>query len=112
MGHEQAKEDKDMARGINKVFLIGNLGRDPETKDLPSGVALTTFSLAVSRTWRTAQGEQREDTEWFRIVAWRNLAEIVQRLLHTGSRVYIEGRLRTRRWQDAEGQEHLTTEVE
>lgn len=101
-----------MARGLNKVLLIGYLGRDPEVKMLPSGVPLATCSVAVSRAWHTAEGELREETEWFRVIAWRGLAETAQQFLRKGSRVYLEGRLRTRRWQDNEGQEHTTTEVE
>ena len=101
-----------MARGLNKVLLIGYLGRDPEVKTLPSGVPLATCSVAVSRAWRTPEGDLREETEWFRVIAWRSLAETAQQFLRKGSRVYIEGRLRTRRWQDNEGQEHTTTEVE
>ncbi len=101
-----------MARGVNKVILIGHLGHDPEPKNVPSGVPLATFSVAVSRAWRTPEGELREETEWVRIVAWRALAETAGQFLHRGSRVYLEGRLRTRRWQDSNGLEHTTTEVE
>ncbi len=101
-----------MVRGLNKVLLIGHLGQDPELKYLPSGVAVTTFSLAVSRNWRTPDGEQREETEWFRCVAWRQLAETATQYLRKGRQVYVEGRLRTRRWQDETGQDHSVTEVD
>jgi single-strand DNA-binding protein len=101
-----------MVRGLNKVLLIGNLGKDPELKYLPSGVPVTTFSLAVSRAWRTPEGEQREETEWFRCVAWRHLAETANQYLRKGRRIYVEGRLGTRRWQDEAGQDHSVTEVE
>lgn len=101
-----------MARGLNKVMLIGNLGKDPEMKYTPSGVPVTTFSVAVSRSWRTPEGENREETEWFRIVAWRKLAETCNEYLRKGMRVYIEGRLQTRKWTDQQGQERYTTEVD
>jgi single-strand DNA-binding protein len=101
-----------MPRGLNKVMLIGNLGKDPEMKYTPSGVPVTTFSVAVSRSWRTPEGENREETEWFRIVAWRKLAETCNEYLRKGSKVYIEGRLQTRKWQDQQGQDHYSTEVQ
>jgi single-strand DNA-binding protein len=98
-------------RGLNKVMLIGNLGKDPEMKYTPSGVPVTSFSVAVSRTWRTPEGENRDETEWFRIVAWQKLAETCNQYLRKGSKVYIEGRLQTREWQDQQGQKRYTTEV-
>jgi single-strand DNA-binding protein len=101
-----------MARGLNKVMLIGNLGADPEMKYTPSGVPVTTFRVAVSRSWRTPEGENREETEWFRIVAWRKLAEVCNEYLRKGSKVYLEGSLKTRKWQDQQGQDHYTTEVQ
>jgi|SRR3954471_3055206 len=101
-----------MARGLNKVMLIGNLGKDPEMKYTPSGVPVTTFSVAVSRSWRTPEGENREETEWFRIVAWRKLAEVCNEYLRKGSKVYLEGSLKTRKWQDQQGQDHYMTEVQ
>src|SRR5438046_2904325 len=99
-------------RGLNKVMLIGNLGKDPEMKYTASGVPVTTFSVAVNHTSRTPEGETREETEWFRIVAWRQLAEVCNEYLHKGSKVYVEGRLQTRKWTDTQsGQERYTTEV-
>ena len=98
-------------RGLNKVMLIGNLGKDPEMKYTPSGVPVTSFTVAVNRSWRTPEGENREETEWVRIVAWQKLAEVCNEYLRKGSKIYIEGRLQTREWQDAQGQKRYTTEV-
>jgi single-strand DNA-binding protein len=100
-----------MSRGLNKVMVIGHLGKDPEMRFTPSGRPVTTFSVAVSRSWNTADGERRSETEWFNIVSWGNLAEICNQYLHKGQQVYIEGRLQTRRWQDKEGQKHTSVEV-
>lgn len=100
-----------MARGLNKVMLIGNLGADPEMRYTPSGRPVTTFRLAASRSWKTAEGERRTETEWFNIVAWGNLAEICNQYLSKGQQVYIDGRLQTRRWEDAEGNKRSTVEV-
>lgn len=100
-----------MSRGLNKVMVIGHLGRDPEMRYTPSGRPVTTFSVAVSRSWNTADGERRTETEWFNIVAWGNLAEICKQYLHKGQQVYIEGRLQTRRWEDNEGQKRTSIEV-
>lgn len=100
-----------MSRGLNKVMVIGHLGKDPEMRYTPSGRPVTTFSVAVSRSWNTADGERRTETEWFNIVAWGNLAEICKQYLHKGQQVYIEGRLQTRRWEDKEGQKHTSVEV-
>lgn len=100
-----------MGRGLNKVMLIGNLGSDPEMRYTPSGRAVTTFGLASSRSWMTSTGERREATEWFNVVAWGNLAEICNQYLKKGSKVYVEGRLQTRRWDNAEGQRCYRTEV-
>ena len=100
-----------MSRGLNKVMVIGHLGRDPEMRYTPSGRPVTTFTVAVSRSWNTADGERRTETEWFNIVAWGNLAEICKQYLHKGQQVYIEGRLQTRRWEDKEGQKHTNVEV-
>jgi len=100
-----------MGRGLNKVMLIGSLGSDPEMRYTPSGRAVTTFSLASSRSWMTSTGERREATEWFNVVAWGNLAEICNQYLKKGSKVYVEGRLQTRRWDNAEGQRCYRTEV-
>jgi len=100
-----------MSRGLNKVMVIGHLGRDPEMRYTPSGRPVTTFTIAVSRSWNTADGERRTETEWFNIVAWGNLAEICKQYLYKGQQVYIDGRLQTRRWEDKEGQKHTSVEV-
>jgi len=100
-----------MGRGLNKVMLIGNLGRDPEMRYTPSGRAVTAFSLACRRSWVTSAGERREATEWFNVVSWGNLAEICNQYLRKSSKVYVEGRLQTRRWENAEGQTCYRTEV-
>ncbi len=100
-----------MARGLNKVILIGSLGRDPELRYTPNGKPVTSFSLATNRTWVTSNGERKEATEWFNVVAWGGLAEICSKHLRKGSRVYIEGHLQTRAWEDAEGHRHYRTEV-
>lgn len=100
-----------MSRGLNKVMIIGNLGRDPEMRYTPSGRPVTTFSVATSRTWNTADGERRVETEWFNIVAWSSLAEICKQYLSKGRQVYIEGRLQTRHWDDAEGNKHTSDEI-
>ncbi len=100
-----------MSRGLNKVMLIGHLGRDPELRYTPSGRPVATFSLATNRSWHSADGERHEETEWFNIVAWGSLAEICNQHLSKGQQVYIEGRLQTRRWDDAEGKKHFATEV-
>src|SRR5438876_9191655 len=101
----------DMARGLNKVLLIGNLGKDPEMKYTPQGKPMTTFSVAVSRRRQTPDGEWKDETEWFRIVAWQKLAEQCNEYLRKGSKVYIEGRLQTREWQGQDGQNRQTVEV-
>jgi len=101
-----------MARGINKVILIGNLGRDPETRYTQGGSAVTTFSLATSDQWRDREtNEQQERTEWHRVVCFARLGEIAGQYLRRGSKCYIEGRLQTRSWEDREGQTRYTTEV-
>jgi single-strand DNA-binding protein len=101
-----------MARGINKVILIGNLGNDPETRYMPSGGAVTNVSLATSETWKDKQtGQPQERTEWHRVVFFNRLAEIAGEYLRKGSKVYIEGSLRTRKWQDKDGQDKYTTEI-
>lgn len=100
-----------MARDLNKVMVIGRLGRDPEMRYTPGGSPVTTFSVAASRQWKDGSGENREETEWFNVVAWNKLAEICKEYLRKASRVYIEGRLQTRQWQDQEGQSHYRTEV-
>lgn len=101
-----------MARGINKVILIGNLGQDPEIRYMPSGGAVTSVSLATSEYWKDRDsGEQKERTEWHRVVFFNRLAEIAGEFLKKGSKVYIEGSLRTRKWQDKNGQDRYTTEI-
>lgn len=100
-----------MSRGLNKVLIIGNLGRDPEMRYTPSGKPVTTFSVATTRSWSTSEGEKREETEWFNIVAWSSLAEICKQYLTKGQQVYIEGRLQTRHWDDQEGNKHTSVEI-
>jgi single-strand DNA-binding protein len=100
------------SRGVNKVILIGNLGRDPEVRYMPSGSAVTNVTLATSDSWRDKQsGEQQERTEWHNIVFFNRLAEIAGEYLKKGSKVYIEGSLRTRKWQDKSGTDRYTTEI-
>ena len=102
-----------MARGINKVILIGNLGNDPETRYMPSGGAVTNISIATSESWKDKQtGQQQERTEWHRVVFFNRLAEIAGEYLRKGSKVYVEGSLRTRKWQDQQsGQDRYSTEI-
>ncbi|HYX73589.1 MAG TPA: single-stranded DNA-binding protein [Steroidobacteraceae bacterium] len=101
-----------MARGINKVILIGNLGADPETRAMPSGTTVANLRVATSESWRDKQtGEQQERTEWHRVALFGRLAEIAGEYLRKGSQVYIEGSLRTRKWQDKQGNERYSTEV-
>lgn len=100
-----------MSRGLNKVMLIGHLGRDPEMRYTPSGRPVTSFSVASNRSWNTSDGERHSETDWFNIVTWGNLAEICKQHLSKGQQVYIEGRLQTRKWDDKEGNKHTTTEV-
>lgn len=101
-----------MARGVNKVILIGNLGQEPETRYMPSGGAVTNLSLATSESWKDKQtGENQERTEWHRVVFFNRLAEIAGEYLHKGSKVYVEGSLRTRKWQDQNGQDKYSTEI-
>ena len=101
-----------MARGVNKVILIGNLGRDPEVRYSPNGGAIANITLATSEAWKDKNtGEQVEKTEWHRVVFFRRLAEIAGEYLKKGSKVYIEGKLQTRKWQDKDGKDRYTTEV-
>ena len=100
-----------MGRGLNKVMIIGYLGRDPEMRYTPSGRPVTSFSVATSRTWTSAEGERREETEWFNVVAWGNLAEICKSHLSKNQQVYVEGRLQTRGWEDESGKKHFRTEL-
>ena len=100
-----------MSRGLNKVMIIGHLGRDPEMRYTPSGRPVTTYSVATNRTWNTSDGERHTETEWFNVVAWGNLAEICKQYLTKGQQVYVEGRLQTRRWEDSDGNQHTSTEI-
>ncbi|HEX7975544.1 MAG TPA: single-stranded DNA-binding protein [Anaerolineales bacterium] len=100
-----------MSRGLNKVLIIGRLGRDPEMRYTPSGRPVTTFTVATTRSWNTSEGGRRTETEWFNVVAWSNLAEICKQHLSKGRLVYIEGRLQTRHWEDPEGNKHSSTEI-
>jgi len=101
-----------MARGINKVIIVGNCGNDPETRYTPGGSAITNISVATSDSWKDKQtGQQQERTEWHRIVFFNRLAEIAGEYLRKGSQVYVEGRLQTRKWQDQSGQDRYTTEI-
>lgn len=98
--------------GVNKVILIGNLGADPEVRHLQNGASVANFRIATSETYKDkTTGERREQTEWHSIVAWRGLAEITEKYLRKGTKVYVEGKLRTRKWQDKDGIERFTTEI-
>ncbi len=100
------------SRGVNKVILVGNLGKDPEVKYMPNGNAVANITVATSETWKDKQtGEQKENTEWHRVTFYRRLAEIAGEYLKKGSKVYIEGRLQTRKWQGQDGQDRYTTEI-
>lgn len=101
-----------MARGINKVILVGNVGTDPEVRYLPNGNAVATLSVATSETWKDKQtGEKQERTEWHRVVCFNRLGEIAGEYIRKGSKLYVEGSLRTRKWQDQQGQDKYTTEI-
>ena len=100
-----------MSKSLNKVMIIGRLGRDPEMRYTPSGRPVTTFSVATDRNWNTSDGERRSETEWFNIVAWSNLAEICKQYLTKGQLVYVEGRLQSRRWEDQEGNKRTSVEI-
>ncbi|MBE2182459.1 MAG: single-stranded DNA-binding protein [Anaerolineae bacterium] len=100
-----------MPRGLNKVILIGVVGRDPEMRFTPNGRPVTSFSVSTSRTWVSVDGGRREETEWFNIVAWGQLAEICKQHLVKNQQVYLEGRLQTRGWEDEQGKKHFRTEV-
>ena len=100
------------SRSVNKVILIGNLGADPETRYMPSGDAVTNIRIATSESWKDKDsGEQKERTEWHRVALFRRLAEVAAEYLRKGSQVYIEGRIRTRKWQDRDGNDRYTTEI-
>jgi single-strand DNA-binding protein len=100
-----------MSRGLNKVMIIGRLGRDPEMRYTPSGRPVTTFNVATSRSWNSSDGERHTETEWFNVVAWGSLAEICKQHLLKGQQVYIEGRLQTRVWEDNTGNKRSSTEI-
>lgn len=97
--------------GVNKVILIGNLGKDPEIRHLESGVAVASFSLATTESYRNKNGERVDQTEWHNIVLWRGLAEIAEKYLKKGNQIYLEGSLKTRSWEDKEGNKRYTTEI-
>ncbi len=101
-----------MGRGVNKVIVVGNLGSDPDTRYMPSGSAVTNLSIATSESWKDKEtGEQKERTEWHKVAMFGRLAEIAAEYLRKGSQVYIEGKLRTRKWQDKDGKDRWTTEI-
>ena len=101
-----------MARGVNKVILVGNLGNDPDTRYMPSGSAVTNLSVATNESWKDKEtGEQKDRTEWHKVAMFGRLAEIAAEYLRKGSQVYIEGKLRTRKWQDKDGNDRWTTEI-
>ncbi len=101
-----------MARGVNKVILVGNLGADPETRFMPSGGSVTNVRLATSESWKDKKsGEQKEKTEWHRVVFFNRLAEIAAEYLRKGSQIYVEGQIRTQKWQDQSGNDRYTTEI-
>lgn len=103
--------DWNMAGSLNKVMVIGNVGRDPEMRYLQNGNPITTFSVAASRRWRDPDGQDHEETEWFNVVAWAKLAETVCQIVTKGRKVYVEGRIQTRSWDGQDGQKHYRTEV-
>ncbi|WPD22050.1 MAG: single-stranded DNA-binding protein [Candidatus Electrothrix scaldis] len=96
---------------INKVILVGNLGADPELRYTQSGVPVATLSIATNERWKDKDGQQQEQTEWHRVIAWRQLAEICNEYYHKGTKVYVEGKLQTRKWQDQNGNDRYTTEI-
>ena len=100
-----------MSRGLNKVMIIGYLGKDPEMRYTPSGRPVTTFNVATHRSWNTSDGERRTETEWFNVVAWGGLAEICNQYLAKGQQVYIDGRLQSRSWNDNDGNHHTSVEI-
>lgn len=98
-------------RGVNKVILIGNLGKDPEVRHLENQQTVANFNVATTRVFKTKDGERKEETEWHRVVVWGKLAEIAEQYLKKGSGVYVEGRLQTKKWKDKEGNDRYTTEI-
>jgi len=106
------KKDKQMSQGVNKCILIGNIGKDPETRYMPNGNAVTNITMATSESWKDKEtGQKQESTEWHRVVFFNKLAEIAGEYLRKGSKIYIEGALKTRKWQDQSGQDKYTTEI-
>ena len=97
--------------GVNKVILVGNLGRDPEVRHLENGASVANFSIATTETYKDKSGNRQEQTEWHNIVLWRGLAEIAEKYLRKGSQIYLEGKLKTRSWQDKDGNTRYTTEI-
>ena len=108
---ESGGQRRGRARGLNRVQIIGNLGRDPELRFTQEGSPVANFTVAVNDSWQSRSGEQRERTEWFRVVAWGRLAEIANEYLRRGRQVYVDGRLQTREWEDREGNARTTTEL-
>ncbi len=100
-----------MAGSLNKVMIIGNVGREPELRYTPDGTPTARFSVAVNRTWNTPDGERKEETEWFNVVTWRKLAERCSQYLYKGQSVYVEGRLQTRKWTDQQGMERKSVDL-
>lgn len=100
-----------MTRGLNKVMIIGHLGRDPEMRFTSSGRPVAAFSVATTRGWTNTEGEHQEETEWFHVVTWSGLAELCKKRLHKGSQVYVEGRLQTRSWEGPDGERYFRTEL-
>jgi single-strand DNA-binding protein len=100
-----------MARGVNKVILVGNLGKDPETSYTPSGQSVTKFTMATSRSYKDKSGELKEETEWHNIVAWGRTGEICQQYLTKGNQAYVEGRIQSRTWEDKEGKKRYNTDI-
>lgn len=100
-----------MTRGLNKVMIIGNLGRDPEMRFTPTGKSVANFSVACNRSWKSKDGERHAETEWFNVVTWGKLAEISKQILKKGSLVFVEGRLQSRTWQDNDDHQHKTIEI-
>ena len=97
--------------GLNKIMVIGNLGADPEMRYTPNGNPVTSFSIATGRSWTSSDGERKEETEWFRVVAWNQLAELCNQYLSKGRSAYVEGRLQSRTWETQEGQSRFTNEI-
>src|SRR5215210_6376821 len=104
-------EEEDVARSLNKAMLIGNVGQDPEIRTIPSGARVAQFSVATSRRWNDKSGQQQEKTEWHRIVAWERLVEIIERYVKKGDRIYVEGEIEYRQYQDKDGVTKYTTEI-